>query len=275
MRWAATTSPRRASRTAAPSTAWTSRPTSARSTTASAAARTIKRYDVCTQHSAAAVRQRGHPAISCAFGPTDEVAVTCDTYGGLLDASGTRTMNFANPSDPLKHQRALRRPRRRRHVLLDGHPGGPARAVRHRERPADGSLDRRTGPWRRRRLQPVTAARSAHEHLARHDHDAEHVEHHPRSARRPSPVAMAFVGTVARHARPRGRPRPAAHVRAARCCSTRACRSAAPRRVRSAARTSRSRSRGPGRARAPPRSTRVGTLSTKIAPGARPGSWCA
>jgi hypothetical protein len=32
--------------------------------------------------------------------PTGQVALTCDTYGELLDASGTRAVHFDNPSDP-------------------------------------------------------------------------------------------------------------------------------------------------------------------------------
>ena len=43
-------------------------------------------------------------------------------------------------------------------------------------------------------------------------------------AHRRADVRDGLVGAVARHARPRGRPRPAAHLRAVRCCSTRACR---------------------------------------------------
>ena len=60
----------------------------------------IQRYDVCTQHAAAAVRRRGLPCDQLRVRPNGQVAVTCDTYGELLDASGTRAMNFANPSDP-------------------------------------------------------------------------------------------------------------------------------------------------------------------------------
>jgi hypothetical protein len=59
----------------------------------------IKRYDVCTSTQLPLFGGAGI-CDQLRVRPNGQVAVTCDTYGELLDASGTRAMNFANPSDP-------------------------------------------------------------------------------------------------------------------------------------------------------------------------------
>ena len=59
----------------------------------------IKRYDVCTNTQLPLFGGAGI-CDQLRVRPNGQVAVTCDTYGELLDASGTRAMNFANPSDP-------------------------------------------------------------------------------------------------------------------------------------------------------------------------------
>ena len=59
----------------------------------------IQRYDVCTNTQLPLFGGAGI-CDQLRVRPNGQVAVTCDTYGELLDASGTRAMNFANPSDP-------------------------------------------------------------------------------------------------------------------------------------------------------------------------------
>jgi hypothetical protein len=59
----------------------------------------VKRYDVCTDTQLPLFGGAGI-CDQLRVRPNGEVALTCDTYGELLDASGARAMNFANPSDP-------------------------------------------------------------------------------------------------------------------------------------------------------------------------------
>ena len=59
----------------------------------------IQRYDVCTNTQLPLFGGAGF-CDQLRVRPNGQVAVTCDTYGELLDASGTRAMYFANPSDP-------------------------------------------------------------------------------------------------------------------------------------------------------------------------------
>jgi hypothetical protein len=59
----------------------------------------IQRYDVCTQTQLPLFGGAGI-CDQLRVRPNGQVAVTCDTYGALLDASGTGIVTFANPSDP-------------------------------------------------------------------------------------------------------------------------------------------------------------------------------
>jgi hypothetical protein len=59
----------------------------------------VKRYDVCADTQLPLFGGAGI-CDQLRVRPNGEVALTCDTYGELLDASGARAMNFANPSDP-------------------------------------------------------------------------------------------------------------------------------------------------------------------------------
>jgi hypothetical protein len=63
----------------------------------------VLRYDVCTNTQLPGVGSAGWPCDQLRVRANGEVAVTCDTFGGLLDASGTRTMYFPNPNDPLQN----------------------------------------------------------------------------------------------------------------------------------------------------------------------------
>jgi hypothetical protein len=63
----------------------------------------IMRYDVCTNTQLPGFGSAGWPCDQLRVRANGEVVVTCDTFGGLLDASGTRTMYFANPNDPLRN----------------------------------------------------------------------------------------------------------------------------------------------------------------------------
>jgi hypothetical protein len=63
----------------------------------------IMRYDVCMNTQLPGFGSAGFPCDQLRVRANGEVAVTCDTFGGLLDASGTRTMYFANPNDPLNN----------------------------------------------------------------------------------------------------------------------------------------------------------------------------
>lgn len=59
----------------------------------------VKRYDVCTNTQLPRFGDTGF-CDQLRIRPNGEVAVTCDTYGKLLGTSGTQAMYFANPSDP-------------------------------------------------------------------------------------------------------------------------------------------------------------------------------
>jgi hypothetical protein len=63
----------------------------------------ILRYDVCTNTQLPGFGSAGWPCDQLRVRANGEVAATCDTFGGLLDASGTRTMYFPNPNDPLQN----------------------------------------------------------------------------------------------------------------------------------------------------------------------------
>jgi hypothetical protein len=58
----------------------------------------IKRYDVCTNTQLPLFGAAGI-CDQLRVRPNGQVAVTCDTYGELLDTSGTGILTFANPSD--------------------------------------------------------------------------------------------------------------------------------------------------------------------------------
>ena len=60
----------------------------------------ILRYDVCTHTQLPGFGSAGFPCDQLRVRPNGEVAVTCDSHGALLDASGNRAVYFANPSDP-------------------------------------------------------------------------------------------------------------------------------------------------------------------------------
>ena len=62
----------------------------------------IKRYDVCT-HTQLPLFGGAGICDQLRVRPNGQVAVTCDTSGELLDASGTGIVNFANPNDPLNN----------------------------------------------------------------------------------------------------------------------------------------------------------------------------
>jgi hypothetical protein len=59
----------------------------------------VKRYDVCAKSQLPPFGGTGF-CDQLRLRPNGQVAVTCDTYGKLLDTSGTQAMYFANPSDP-------------------------------------------------------------------------------------------------------------------------------------------------------------------------------
>jgi hypothetical protein len=60
----------------------------------------ILRYNVCTHTQLPGFGTAGFPCDQLRVRPNGEVAVACDSHGGLLDASGSRAMYFDNPSDP-------------------------------------------------------------------------------------------------------------------------------------------------------------------------------
>jgi hypothetical protein len=60
----------------------------------------VKRYDVCTRAQLPVFGSAGFPCDELRVLPDGRVAVTCDSHGGLLDTSGTRTEYFASPNDP-------------------------------------------------------------------------------------------------------------------------------------------------------------------------------
>jgi hypothetical protein len=59
----------------------------------------VKRYDVCTKTQLPRFGDTGF-CDQLRIRPNGQLAVTCDTYAKLLDTSGTQAMYFANPSDP-------------------------------------------------------------------------------------------------------------------------------------------------------------------------------
>ena len=60
----------------------------------------ILRYDVCTHTQLPGFGSAGFPCDQLRVRANGEVVVTCDSHGLLLDTSGTQAMYFANPSDP-------------------------------------------------------------------------------------------------------------------------------------------------------------------------------
>jgi len=60
----------------------------------------ILRYDVCAQAQMPGFGSAGFPCDQLRVRPNGEVAVACDSHGWLLDTSGTEAVYFANPSDP-------------------------------------------------------------------------------------------------------------------------------------------------------------------------------
>ena len=60
----------------------------------------ILRYDVCTHTQLPGFGSAGFPCDQLRVRPNGQVAVTCDTYGELLGTAGTGIVNFANPSNP-------------------------------------------------------------------------------------------------------------------------------------------------------------------------------
>ena len=182
----------------------------------------VLRYDVCTNTQLPGFGSAGSPCDQLRVRANGEVAVTCDSHGGLLDTSGTRTHDFANASDPpnvsgrfaaldadgtsfwMGTSRACSRATTSR-AASDRIAGPPARASAaspSTTRPAAGA-----GPRERRRLQ----------------HNAEHVGL-VRRRHAGADLRDGLVGALARHARPRGRPTAGCSPPGARCCSTRACR---------------------------------------------------
>jgi hypothetical protein len=59
----------------------------------------VKRYDVCTGAQLAAFGSGGFPCDELRVRPNGQVVMTCDSHGALLDASGILIHGFANPSD--------------------------------------------------------------------------------------------------------------------------------------------------------------------------------
>jgi len=60
----------------------------------------ILRYDVCTHTQLPGFGTAGFPCDQLRVRPNGEVAVACDSHGWLLDTSGSRAIYFDNPSDP-------------------------------------------------------------------------------------------------------------------------------------------------------------------------------
>jgi hypothetical protein len=59
----------------------------------------VKRFDVCTNAQLPVFGSAGFPCDHVRVRANGEVVVTCDTYGRLLDATGAGTQIFANPTD--------------------------------------------------------------------------------------------------------------------------------------------------------------------------------
>jgi hypothetical protein len=60
----------------------------------------VKRYDVCTRTQLPGFGSAGFPCDQLRVRANGEVAVACDSHGGLLDTSGREAIYFANASDP-------------------------------------------------------------------------------------------------------------------------------------------------------------------------------
>ena len=60
----------------------------------------ILRYDVCTHTQLPGFGSAGFPCDQLRVRPNGEVAVACDSHGWLLDTSGSPAIYFDNPSDP-------------------------------------------------------------------------------------------------------------------------------------------------------------------------------
>jgi hypothetical protein len=60
----------------------------------------ILRYDVCAHAQMPGFGSAGFPCDQLRVRPNGEVAVACDSHGWLLDTSGTEAVYFANASDP-------------------------------------------------------------------------------------------------------------------------------------------------------------------------------
>jgi hypothetical protein len=60
----------------------------------------VKRYDVCARAQLPVFGSAGFPCDELRVLPDGHVAVTCDSHGGLLDTSGTQAVYFASPNDP-------------------------------------------------------------------------------------------------------------------------------------------------------------------------------
>jgi hypothetical protein len=60
----------------------------------------VKRYDVCARAQVPVFGSAGFPCDELRVLPDGQVAVTCDSHGGLLGTSGTQAVYFASPNDP-------------------------------------------------------------------------------------------------------------------------------------------------------------------------------
>jgi hypothetical protein len=60
----------------------------------------VKRYDVCARAQLPVFGSAGFPCDELRVLPDGQVAVTCDSHGELLDTSGTQAVYFASPNDP-------------------------------------------------------------------------------------------------------------------------------------------------------------------------------
>ncbi|MGZ4278714.1 MAG: hypothetical protein ACXVVU_18840 [Solirubrobacteraceae bacterium] len=63
----------------------------------------VMRFDVCTNTQLPGFGSAGFPCDQLRVRANGQVAVTCDTLGGLLDASGTRIQTFDNPNAPVNN----------------------------------------------------------------------------------------------------------------------------------------------------------------------------
>jgi hypothetical protein len=60
----------------------------------------VKRYDVCARAQLPVFGSAGFPCDELRVLPDGQVAVTCDSHGGLLATSGTQAVYFVSPNDP-------------------------------------------------------------------------------------------------------------------------------------------------------------------------------